>query len=31
MPPAQGTPPGPEWKTRDYIRDTLPADDLHRD
>jgi hypothetical protein len=25
-----GTPPSPEWKTRDYIRDILPADDPHR-
>lgn len=29
--PAPGhTPPPPEWKTRDYIRDTLPRDDPHR-
>lgn len=25
----EGTPPAPEWKTRDYIRDILPADDPH--
>ncbi|RJF96801.1 pyridoxamine 5'-phosphate oxidase family protein [Noviherbaspirillum cavernae] len=25
----QGTPPPPEWKHRDYIRDVLPADDPH--
>ena len=24
-----GTPPPPEWKHRDYIRDILPADDPH--
>jgi hypothetical protein len=24
-----GTPPPPEWKTRDYIRDILPAGDPH--
>lgn len=24
------TPPPPEWKSRDYIRDTLPRDDPHR-
>lgn len=24
------TPPAPEWKTRDYIRDILPNDDPHR-
>lgn len=24
-----GTPPPPEWKTRDYIRDGLPKDDPH--
>jgi hypothetical protein len=29
--PGAGRPPGPEWKTRDYIRDTLPADDPHRE
>jgi hypothetical protein len=27
----QGTPPPPEWKTRDYIRDILPNDDPHAD
>jgi predicted pyridoxine 5'-phosphate oxidase superfamily flavin-nucleotide-binding protein len=26
----EGTPPPPEWKSRDYIRDILPADDPHR-
>lgn len=26
----QGTPPPPEWKGRDYIRDILPDDDPHR-
>ena len=26
----QGTPPAPEWKGRDYIRDILPRDDPHR-
>lgn len=26
----QGVPPAPEWKSRDYIRDLLPADDPHR-
>jgi hypothetical protein len=31
MPPAQGTPPGPGWKSSCDIRDTLPADDPHRD
>ena len=25
----QGTPPAPEWKRRDYIRDILPAGDPH--
>ena len=25
----QGTPPPPEWKSRDYIRDILPAGDPH--
>ena len=25
----EGTPPPPEWKYRDYIRDILPADDPH--
>ena len=25
-----GTPPPPEWKTRDYIRDGLPKNDPHR-
>jgi hypothetical protein len=25
----QGTPPAPEWKQRDYIRDILPAGDPH--
>ncbi len=25
-----GTPPPPEWKSRDYIRDILPAGDPHR-
>ncbi|MEP9350406.1 pyridoxamine 5'-phosphate oxidase family protein [Xanthobacter sp. KR7-225] len=29
--PGAGTPPPPEWKGRDYIRDTLPADDPHRE
>jgi hypothetical protein len=24
-----GIPPAPEWKSRDYIRDILPADDPH--
>ncbi len=28
--PGQGTPPAPEWKSRDYLRDLLPADDPHR-
>jgi predicted pyridoxine 5'-phosphate oxidase superfamily flavin-nucleotide-binding protein len=28
--PGQGTPPAPEWKHRDYLRDLLPADDPHR-
>jgi len=27
----QGTPPAPEWKQRDYLRDILPHDDPHRD
>ncbi len=27
---AEGVPPPPEWKHRDYIRDILPADDPHR-
>lgn len=26
----QGTPPAPEWKERDYIRDILPKKDPHR-
>ncbi len=26
----EGTPPAPEWKTRDYIQDLLPGDDPHR-
>ncbi|WP_424811282.1 pyridoxamine 5'-phosphate oxidase family protein [Roseococcus sp. YIM B11640] len=31
-PPAPGhAPPPPAWKARDYIRDVLPADDVHRD
>ena len=25
----QGTPPVPEWKSRDYIRDILPSGDPH--
>ncbi len=25
----QGTPPAPEWKSRDYIRDILPSGDPH--
>ena len=25
-----GTPPPPEWKGRDYIRDSLPKSDPHR-
>ena len=25
-----GVPPAPEWKSRDYIRDLLPADDPHK-
>ncbi len=30
-PPAPGhIPPPPAWKSRDYIRDVLPADDPHR-
>lgn len=30
-PPVPGaTPPAPAWKSRDYIRDELPADDPHR-
>jgi hypothetical protein len=30
-PPAPGhTPPAPEWKSRDYLRDILPKDDPHR-
>ena len=29
--PGQGTPPAPEWKYRDYIRDILPKQDAHRD
>ncbi len=30
-PPAPGvTPPAPAWKSRDYIRNKLPADDPHR-
>ncbi len=27
----RGTPPPPEWKERDYIRDGLPKDDPHRE
>lgn len=26
-----GTPPPPEWKGRDYIRNVLPKDDPHRE
>jgi predicted pyridoxine 5'-phosphate oxidase superfamily flavin-nucleotide-binding protein len=26
----EGTPPAPEWKTRDYIRDILPKGDPHK-
>lgn len=26
----EGTPPAPEWKSRDYLRDILPAGDPHR-
>lgn len=29
--PGAGTPPAPEWKGRDYLRDLLPADDPHRE
>jgi|SRR5690606_9553631 len=28
--PGQGTPPAPEWKSRDYLRDLLPEGDPHR-
>jgi len=28
--PRQGTPPAPEWKSRDYLRDLLPEGDPHR-
>jgi predicted pyridoxine 5'-phosphate oxidase superfamily flavin-nucleotide-binding protein len=27
----ESVPPPPEWKSRDYIRDILPAEDPHRD
>jgi predicted pyridoxine 5'-phosphate oxidase superfamily flavin-nucleotide-binding protein len=30
VPRGPETPPAPEWKTRDYIRDELPAKDPHR-
>jgi predicted pyridoxine 5'-phosphate oxidase superfamily flavin-nucleotide-binding protein len=30
LPQADGTQQAPEWKSRDYIRDILPADDPHR-
>jgi predicted pyridoxine 5'-phosphate oxidase superfamily flavin-nucleotide-binding protein len=29
--PGQGTPPAPEWKRRDYLRNLLPAGDPHRE
>jgi hypothetical protein len=29
--PGHGTPPSPEWKRRNYIRDILPKDDPHLD
>jgi len=29
--PGHGTPPSPEWKRRNYIRDVLPKDDPHLD
>lgn len=28
--PGQGTPPAPEWKSREYLRDLLPEGDPHR-
>jgi predicted pyridoxine 5'-phosphate oxidase superfamily flavin-nucleotide-binding protein len=29
--PGQGTPPAPEWKRRDYLRNLLPEGDPHRE